>query len=339
MDSITQATLGAAVGEAVLGKKAGYKAAAWGAVLGIFPDLDVLASPFLDTVNDLYFHRNITHSFVFCIAIAPVFGWTFTKIHSQLDVNWKQWANLAFWVILTHILIDVPTTYGTQVFQPFTNYLATTDSVFIIDPLFTIPLLIGVISARAFRSSPKIGRYLNYAGLFVGAMYLFWGFGVKAHVHSVFQESFKNQYGYFDQIKTSPNGPTTFLWSGYIVKQDTVYQSIYSVFDETTDLKFQAIPQNSHLIEPYKEDRALEALLWFSGGYYTVKRSPDDDIILYDLRFGRDDFWLNTEGEFVWGNRLIFDENGNAYTFEQTLPSFDVRARNLRLFWDRIWGK
>lgn len=339
MDSITQATLGAAVGEAVLGKKAGYKAATWGAVLGIFPDLDVLATPFLDTVNDLYFHRNITHSFVFCIAIAPVFGWIFTKIHSQLDVNWKQWANLVFWVILTHILIDVPTTYGTQVFQPFSSYLATTDSVFIIDPLFTIPLLIGVISARAFRRSPKTGRYLNYAGLFAGAIYLFWGLGIKAHVHSVFQESFKNQYGYYEQMKTSPNGPTTFLWSGYIVKQDTIYQSIYSLFDESKDLEFQAIPQNSHLIEPYKEDRALEALLWFSGGYYTVNRSPDDDIILYDLRFGRDDIWLNAEGEFVWGNRLIFDENGNAYTFEQTLPSFDVRSRNLRLFWDRIWGK
>ena len=48
MDSLTQLTFGAACGEAILGKKVGRMAIAWGAVLGTLPDLDVfipLSSP------------------------------------------------------------------------------------------------------------------------------------------------------------------------------------------------------------------------------------------------------------------------------------------------------
>ena len=42
MDSITQAALGAAVGEGVLGRRIGNRAPIWGAVLGTLPDLDVV---------------------------------------------------------------------------------------------------------------------------------------------------------------------------------------------------------------------------------------------------------------------------------------------------------
>ncbi len=339
MDSITQAALGAAVGEALLGKKVGYRAAVWGAVLGTVPDLDILINPFVDSVNELYFHRNITHSFFFAIAVSPIFGWIINKIHNQLEVGWKKWANLSFWVILTHILIDIPTTYGTQALQPFSNYPVATDSFFIIDPLFTLPILIGLLLSLFFQRSSALRLHLNRAGLLIGALYLLWGFGIKAHVHSVIEESFNEQYGYIEKIKTTPNGPTTFLWSGYLVKNDTLYHSLYSIFDDSTDLKFRKIPRNSDIIKPYLNDRALEALMWFSRGYYTVDLTSEGDLIYYDLRFGREDLWLSENGEFVWSNKIIFDDDGKAHNFDQSIPSFDARARNLRLFWDRIWGQ
>ena len=62
MDSITQATLGAAVGEWLLGRKLGNRALAWGALLGTLPDLDVLIAPFLDTAGNLWWHRGPSHS-------------------------------------------------------------------------------------------------------------------------------------------------------------------------------------------------------------------------------------------------------------------------------------
>jgi len=338
MDSITQITLGAAVGEAVLGKKAGYRAAAWGAALGTFPDLDVLINPFVDSVTELYYHRNITHSVVFVLLATPIFGWMISKVHASLETSWKQWAKLSFWVFVTHILLDLSTTYGTQVLQPFSDIPYTTDSLFIIDPLVTVPLFLGVLSALVFRRKGTLGSNFNKTGIALAACYIVWGLAIKSHVHSVFQESFQNQFGYYKKVKTTPNGPTTFLWNGYIIRQDTVYHAVYSIFDESTDLDFRRIPMNSQIFEPYKNHRAGEAMLWFSRGYYTAEKQ-DGDIYFYDLRFGRDDFWLTDQGGYVWGNRLVIDENGKAETFDQSLPSFELRARNLELFWDRIWNQ
>ncbi len=338
MDSITQATLGAAVGEAFLGKKVGYRAAAWGAVLGTVPDLDVLINPFVDNVIEIRTHRGFTHSITFCLLASPVFGWLIDKFHKSLEIGWKKWSILAFFAFFTHLMIDLPTTYGTQVLFPFTNTPYALDSIFIIDPLFTLPLLISLITALFLRRSSKARRYVNLTGLAIGALYMIWGYGIKNHVHNVFETSFQNQYGTYEQIKTTPNGPTTFFWSGYVEKNDTIYNSVYSIFDEEKLLNFTPIPKNSHLIEPYKNDRAFETLLWFSRGFYTVEME-DDQLVFYDLRFGRDDFWLTDEGRYIWRNEVIFDETGSAYNFDLSIPAFNTRTENLNRYWDRLWGE
>lgn len=325
------------MGELLLGKKAGYRAAAWGAVIGTLPDLDILANPFIDMVNQLYFHRNITHSLFFAIAISPVMGWLINKYHKQLDISWMNWANMTFWVILTHILIDLLTNYGTQLFQPFSDYPASMDSIFIIDPLYTLPLLFGLIISLTLRRDSSWRSTINRTGLIISTLYLVWGLAIKTHVNQVFNESFVNQYGDNEKMKTVPNGPTTFLWTGYIIQQDTIYQSLYSIFDEERDLRFQPIPRNSHYILPYSGDRAVKALMWFNRGFYTLEKESEN-IILYDLRFGRGDFWINKDEEYVWGNKILINESGNAHTFDLIEPDIEVRSRNLQLFWDRIWG-
>ena len=167
---------------------------------------------------------------------------------------------------------------------------------------------------------------------------MIWGLGIKSHVHSVFDASFQNQQGHYEMIKTTPNGPTTFLWNGYVMKNDTIYHSKYSIFDESTELEFSAIPRRSHLIEPHKNDRAFDTLLWFSRRYYTVTEE-NGTLYFYDLRFGRGDLWLTDEAEFVWQNEVLFDNDGRAHSFEQSIPSFDTRARVFSKFWDRVWGE
>lgn len=340
MDSITQISLGAAVGELLLGKKIGYRAAVWGAFLGTVPDLDVLANPFLDSVAEISFHRGFTHSFLFCLFASPMFGFTINYLQKKWEVGWKKWTQFAFLIFFTHIFLDVQTTYGTQVFYFFTDQPVTTDSIFIIDPVYTFALLIGLIPALFMNRESNTRSLLNKGGLLISTLYLVWGLGIKAHVQSVFDASFENQYGYYNQIKTTPNGPTTFLWTGYILREDTVYQSVYSIFDEDTNLQFRAIPRNTELIEGLKDDRAVETLLWFSRGYYTVEEEQGS-LIFYDLRFGRSDLWLTDSEEppFVWQNRIIFDENGNATNIEQQTPSFETRSSIFSRFIGRIKGK
>lgn len=337
MDSLTQITLGAAIGESLLGKKMGVRAAAWGALIGTVPDLDILANPFLDNVSELGFHRGFTHSILFCFLASPVFGYTINSFQKKWEVGWRRWSQLVFLVFFTHILLDVQTTYGTQVFYPFSDYPITTDSIFIIDPVYTFLLLFGLIPALFMKKSSNIRKILNGGALLLSTLYLVWGLGIKAHVHSVYDASFENQFGYYDKIKTTPNGPTTFLWTGYIIRDDTVHQSVYSIFDEDTDLEFRAIPRNTKLIEGIKNDEAIEALLWFSRGYYTVEEKGGT-LVFYDLRFGRSDLWLtnNEDAEFVWQNYILFDEEGNAASFELAEPSFEARSSILSRFIDRI---
>lgn len=340
MDSITQITLGAALGESLLGKKIGYRAAAWGALLGTVPDLDVLANPFLDSVSEISFHRGFTHSLLFCLVASPLFGFVINYLQKKWEVGWKKWTQFSFLVFITHILLDVQTTYGTQVFYFFTDRPVTTDSIFIIDPAYTFTLLIGLIPALFLNRESKARSLLNNGGLLISTLYLVWALGIKAHVHSVFDASFENQYGYYDQIKTTPNGPTTFLWTGYIIRGDTVYQSVYSIFDEDTDLQFRPIPRNTELIEEHKEDRATETLLWFSRGFYTVEEEQST-LVFYDLRFGRSDLWLTDgqQAELVWKNYILFDEDGNATGIDQSTPSFDTRSSIFSRFIRRIKGE
>lgn len=94
MDSLTQIILGAAVGEAVLGKKIGNKAMLYGAIAGTIPDLDVLTSFFTDTVSALEIHRGFTHSIFFSVLFAPVFAYIVTRFEAYK--NLKDWAWLFF---------------------------------------------------------------------------------------------------------------------------------------------------------------------------------------------------------------------------------------------------
>ena len=69
--------------------------------------------------------------------------------------------------LIAHPLLDVTTIYGTQLFLPFTDYPFGIGSIFIIDPLFTLPVLICVIVALAMRS-----YRVNAVGLALSLAYL-----------------------------------------------------------------------------------------------------------------------------------------------------------------------
>ena len=119
MDSLTQIILGAAVGEAVLGKKVGNKAMLYGAIAGTIPDLDVLARYFVDTVTATEWHRGFSHSIFFSVLFAPIFGWLVWKLNSKSEATFKDWSWLMFWGLFTHPILDTFTTWGTQLFWPF----------------------------------------------------------------------------------------------------------------------------------------------------------------------------------------------------------------------------
>ena len=337
MDSITQAALGAAVGEAVLGKKAGNRAMLWGAVAGTLPDLDVLAYPFLDTVGQLYFHRGPTHSLVFAPLVAPLLGWAVSKLHR--DVGWTGWAWLFFWALWTHPMLDALTVYGTQLLWPITNAPFALPSLFIIDPLYTVWLLVAVLVALFLRRERPLRRRLAWAGLGLSTAYAAWSLGVKTHVEGVVRASLERQGIAAERVLTTPAPLQTVLWNAVAEDGDRFHVGLYGLLDDDAAVRFRTVPRDTARFAPAADTRAGEVLRWFSSGWWAAQPPPDSAAArVVDLRFGRADGWLSPEDAayvFAWD---LVPAPGGALQLRQ-LP-FGGRFEDgaFAALWDRIRG-
>lgn len=142
MDSVTQVALGASLGVAVMGRRtAVWKAALWGGVAGLLPDLDVLIDHG-DAVLNMVRHRAESHSLFYLTLLSLPMAWGVARLHGERALLMRWW--LALWLALfTHPLLDLMTVYGTQVLQPFSEEAFGLGSIFIIDPLYSLPLYAG----------------------------------------------------------------------------------------------------------------------------------------------------------------------------------------------------
>jgi inner membrane protein len=281
MDSLTQIVLGAAIGEAVLGRKVGNRAAFYGAIAGTIPDLDVLVKPFVDTVTALEWHRGFTHSILFSILFAPIFG----RLVSLWDksASWRQWSWLFFWGFLTHPLLDAHTTWGTQLFWPFDLRLAY-KNIFVVDPVYTLPFLAFLMLALwRKRTDPKRRRF-NNMGLLGSSLYLLSTLGLKGITYYKFKSALEEQAISYEELETTPAPMQTILWTANVDAGDYFLIADYSLFD-SQPITFHKHPKNHELIANIKENPKLQRMIKIAKGWYTIKEK-DGALYFNDLRFG-----------------------------------------------------
>ncbi len=338
MDSLTQIALGAAFGEAVVGHKVGKKGAIWGAVLGTLPDLDIVTRLFLDPVNTLAAHRSMSHSLLIAIIVAPIIGWGLKRLYQKEKVTRKEWTFMVLLVLVTHILIDLLTIYGTQILWPISTHPFSIDSIFIIDPLYTIPLGAGVILALFRKPGTRARFRVNAAGLIISTIYLTWGMSVKLFVHGDFKQGLAGIGIRTEEVMTAPGPLNSLLWMGLAQKQDTLYAGLHSILDARPPRFFHSIPQNSYLLAGHRTDRAVERLMWFSKGWYAIDQDSLG-LTFADYRFGRSDGWMDEEGVPIFHWRLIPDSTGEYVSFEQLPSSFDNVGEGLRRQFQRALGQ
>ncbi len=339
MDTITQMTLGAAVGEATLGKKVGNKAILWGAVAGTLPDLDILAGPFLDPVSRMAFHRGMTHSVTFALLFAPLLGYLIYRIYQRREASWRDWSLLVFWAVVTHPLLDNFTSYGTQFFWPFSDYRIAWSTIFVIDPLYTLPLLIGVIAVMFLHRTSSRRRLLNYVGIGVSTAYLALTVVNKVYINSVFQDQLHQQNIAHSRILTSPTPFNNILWRGVAQGTEGYWEGYYSWFDKNQRVLFQFTRANHQALDHLKEQPSIKKLRWLTDGFYTVN-SRNGFLYLNDMRYGRLNGWGKLEGEFVFSFR-IQEKNLSAdrsLRVWRERPSLDVDRSLLRSFGRRLLG-
>ena len=141
MDPISQGTVGAAFAQSTANKSNIIKIGIIGFLAGLAPDLDVLIRSENDPILFLEYHRQFSHSLFFIpfgsLIVALLIFPLLKKSMSLKTIYMASFLGYA-----THGLLDACTSYGTLLFWPFSNERITWNNISIIDPLFTIPVLI-----------------------------------------------------------------------------------------------------------------------------------------------------------------------------------------------------
>ena len=331
MDSLTQIVLGAAVGEAVLGRKVGNKAMLYGAIAGTIPDFDVFASYFTDTVSALSIHRGFTHSILFSVLFAPVFGWIVSRYETYK--NFKGWAWLFFWAFVTHPILDAHTTWGTQLFWPFDLRLAF-KTIFVIDPLYTVPFLVFLILAMTHKRTAKKRRLYNNIGLIVSSSYLILTFFLKWVAFSKFEAALKDQNIDYLQIDTRPTPLNTILWSANIETENAYLLANYSFFD-SKPISFETYPKNHELLGDLIQNEKVQRMIAISEGWYIISKEKND-LFFNDLRFGLLSLMPKSKS-FVFKYKIELDPSGHVQFIEAPKDSRDGK-KLLSELWIRLKG-
>ena len=246
MDSLTQIVLGASVAEAVAGKKMGNKALLIGAICGTIPDLDVFL-PY-DSFIDFYEnHRGFSHSILFAFLSAPILAYLFHQIFRKKQYGFFLWVKLCFWSVITHPILDCFTSFGTQIFSPFSDEKIAFNTISVIDPLYTLPFLILTIVVLFYKRTNAKRKYTNYAGLIISSCYLIFTVITKFYVTNIFKQRLAKQSIYCEQYTTNPTIMNSFLWRFIGKNQDKFKIGYYSIFG-SSDIQFLTYEQNKALL-------------------------------------------------------------------------------------------
>ena len=333
MDSLTQIVLGAAAGEAVLGKKVGNKAMLYGAIAGTIPDLDTLVGKFLDPLTAIEIHRGLSHSIVFSVLMAPILGWLVSEIHKKAVATWKDWSWLFFWGLLTHPLLDAHTTWGTQFFWPFDLRLAY-QNIFVVGPLYTLPFLVFLILAmRLPRASAKRKKY-NRLGLIVSSAYMILTLILKGVSYQKFTDALDAQNIKYTEIDTRPAAFNTILWYANVDVGDAYLLGDYSFFD-TKPITFKRIAKNRDALGKYENSKIVQRLAKIAEGWYAIEER-EQHLFFNDLRFGVYD--LEAENlKFVFSYQLVPNQYDKLDIIEAKRDP-EAMKQVLSSLWSRIWG-
>lgn len=294
MDSLTHIAIGACLGEAFAGKKLGHKAMLWGAVSQSLPDIDFLASFWMDTAANLLAHRGFTHSFLFCLLAAFLLGLVAEKWHRPHNISLFKWCLFFGAMIFIHIFIDAFNNYGVAWFEPFDDKRISFNAIYVADPFFSIWPFIALLLILFHNN----GRKWYLPGLALSFCYLMYCLFNKAMIDKDFKAGLSEQKISYSQYFTTPAPLQNWLW--YVVAGDEkgYYVGFRSLFDKGS-LKLSYFPKNDSLLTGVKDHRDIQDLIRFSQNFYTVEHYGDT-LVFNDLRFGQIIGWHNPRGKFVF---------------------------------------
>ncbi|WP_424407649.1 metal-dependent hydrolase [Pasteurella sp. PK-2025] len=333
MDSVTQFVLGAAVQGVGMGKYQGRKALLYGGLLGTLPDLDVFIR-YADPISSMTYHRGFSHSLFVLTALAFVITWITFKRNKTLPFSFKRLFITLTLALITHPIIDAMTVYGTQLFWPIPCPPTVWSTVFIIDPIYTLPLIVTCLWAAWKKMSSATIKGMFIALVF-GFAYFGTGFMGKAYHEHRLETVLKAEGIQVQKVLATPTAFNTILWRVIAMDdQGNLYDAVSGWFDKKAKPEMIKIPLNLALQKTvFSQSPQLQRLDWFTD-HWLHYQDIGDKLVVSDTRMG-------LAGQFNFRFVVAKKEKDQWQAIlPESYPSTRVHFRMamLSLLWQRMWS-
>ena len=330
MDPLSQGTVGAAFAQSTANKNNILRIGVIGFLAGLAPDLDVLIRSSNDPILFLEYHRQFTHSLFFIpfgsLIIALLI---FPLLKRSMGFKTVYLASLLGYA--THGLLDACTSYGTQLFWPFSNERVTWNNISIIDPLFTIPILIFVGTAIKTRK-----RLFSFFAIGWAAFYLSLGFVQYERTLSTAIELAHSRGHNAERMTLKPSFGNLILWKSIYQHEEKFYvDAIRTVRSSTwcSGENIRMFDYQQHLPdleEDSQQKKDIERFRWFSQDYLGFDEEKN---LVTDVRYSM----IPNQITPMWG--LVIDDQQDVNEHAIWWTSRSLEQSQLDLFKEMLSGK
>jgi inner membrane protein len=332
MDPLTHALLGASAAGARSKNRDKLRVAlVCGALAGMFPDIDVVIRSADNPMLQLHYHRHFTHSLLFVPVGALIVAWLIQKLIFTKETLRQLWVFCALGMVC-HGLLDASTNFGTHLFWPFTDRRESWSLISIIDPLFTVPLLVAVVLAAVRKQRKVLAVVLCYC-----ALYLTWGYYQREAATAQMQALATTRGQSVERYEVKPSFANQLLWRTQYLHKGTIYTDAVNVAPWLAPRVYEgsAAPLytlSDALAARLNDDqkRELDFFTFFSDGW--VVGLNDEGTLVGDARFAM----LPEQLKPLWAIRLLPDEPVLKAQFERFPRRVEGDTQQL---WNMIRGR
>ena len=313
MDSITQMALGGVIAEAGFRDKLGGKAVVLGCLGGMLPDLDIVTGVILaDPWVHLTVHRGITHSLFLVPFSSAVLAWIFWRWGKRAASFW-WWYLLAFLVLFTHPLLDCCTSYGTQIFAPFSDERIAWNCVSIVDVFYTLPLLLTLVCCPLVKKwwPQRHTLWIGVGVLLLTTLYLVYGsLNNDLALNRTLADADSKNITIL-RAEVYPQLTTVWVWRTVVKTPDGfLLGRTNTLMGERVTSTFLENDRDP-LIEKARGLEKIKVYRWFADDLLREKITRHTQgggiIQFFDMRYGNP---METD-HYLWGARVYFDRDGN----------------------------
>ena len=329
MDPISQGTVGAAFAQSFASKNNIFKISLIGFFAGLTPDADVLISSSTDPILFLEYHRQFTHS-LFFIPFGALMVTFFLYPLFRKTMSLKTVYLASFLGYATHGLLDACTSYGTLLFWPFSNERVTWNNISIVDPLFTIPILILVGTAIKTRK-----RLFSFFAIGWIIFYLSLGFVQYERTLSAANELAYSRGHNPQRLTLKPSFGNLILWKSIYQHEERFYVDAIRTVQSSTWCAGESIRifdyqfHLPNLEQDSQQRKDIERFRWFSQDYLGFDEEKN---LVTDVRYSM----IPNQIAPMWG--LVIDNQRGVDEYATWWTSRGLENSQLAIFKEMLRG-